>query len=82
MKSYFLEEFVTDMRNTGTMEINVSDVLEAPPVATQFVDVVRVRHQPGAALWDFHVVQMRGSGVGAVENVRFVLLLIEAVTSV
>ena len=82
MKSYFLEEFVTDMRNTGTMEINVSDVLEAPPVAAQLVDNVRVRHQPGAALWDFHVVQMRGSGVGAVKDVRFVLLLIEAVTAV
>ena len=82
MKSYFLEEFVTDMRNTGTMEINVSDVLEAAPVATQLVDVDRVRDRPGAALWDFHVVQMRGSGAGAVENVRFVLLLIEAVAAV
>ena len=50
MKSYFLEEFVTDMRNTGTMEINVSDVLEAPPVATQLVNVIRARDQPGAAL--------------------------------
>ena len=64
------------------MEINVSDVLEAAPVATQLVDADRVRDQPGAALWDFHVVQMRGSGIGAVEDVRFVLLLIEAVTAV
>ena len=56
MESHVLVEFLTDMRNAVTMKIDVSDVAEAPSVAAQLVDVVRVCDQPGGALRDFHVV--------------------------